>query len=127
MSLSVEPQFYGLLVEKAGLSDPDFEKQMDRQKWPELKVKIADVMKTKTRDEWCEIMEGTDVCFAPVLSMEEAPHHPHNAARKTFVDYEGVMQPAPAPRFSKTPGEIQRPPASPGTHTDEILKDWDIS
>ncbi|WP_300378955.1 CaiB/BaiF CoA-transferase family protein [Henriciella sp.] len=124
---SIEPQFYALLVEKAGLTDPDFEKQMDRKKWPELKEKISAVMKTKTRDEWCELMEGTDVCFAPVLSMEEAPHHPHNAARKTFVDYEGVMQPAPAPRFSKTPGEIQRPPASPGTHTDEILKDWGVS
>ena len=124
---SIEPQFYALLLEKAGLTDPDFQNQMDRKKWPELKKKIAAVMKTKTRDEWCEIMEGTDVCFAPVLSMAEAPQHPHNVARKTFVEYEGVTQPAPAPRFSKTPGEIQRPPAAPGTHTDEILKDWGLS
>lgn len=124
---SIEPQFYALLLEKAELTDPDFKSQMDRDKWPELKEKIAAVMKSKTRDEWCELMEGTDVCFAPVLSMAEAPQHPHNVARKTFVDYEGVTQPAPAPRFSKTPGEIQRPPASPGTHTDEILKDWDVS
>ncbi|MEQ8559634.1 MAG: CaiB/BaiF CoA-transferase family protein [Henriciella sp.] len=124
---SIEPQFYALLLEKAELTDPDFQSQMDRKKWPDLKQKIAAVMKTKTRDEWCEIMEGTDVCFAPVLSMAEAPEHPHNVARETFVNYEGVTQPAPAPRFSKTPGKIQRPPASPGTHTDEILKDWDVS
>lgn len=123
---SIEPQFYALLLEKAGLTDPDFQRQMDRSKWPELKAKIIDVFKTKTRDEWCEIMEGTDVCFAPVLSMTEAPEHPHNKERQTFVNYEGVTQPAPAPRFSKTPGEIQRPPASPGAHTDEILSDWNI-
>ena len=123
---SIEPQFYALLLEKAGLTDPDFQRQMDRSKWPELKAKIIDVFKTKTRDEWCEIMEGTDVCFAPVLSMTEAPEHPHNKERQTFVNYEGVTQPAPAPRFSKTPGEIQRPPASPGAHTDEILSDWKI-
>ena len=84
------------------------------------------MFKTKTRDEWCDIMEGTDVCFAPVLSMAEAPDHPHNKARETFVTYEGVVQPAPAPRFSKTPGAIQRPPASPGLHTDEIIGDWGL-
>lgn len=124
---SIEPQFYALLLEKAGLKDPEFQDQTARDKWPSLKTKIAEVMKTKTRDEWCEIMEGTDVCFAPVLSLEEAPKHPHNVARKTFVEYEGVTQPAPAPRFSKTPGAIQRPPAAPGAHSDEILKDWGIS
>ena len=123
---SIEPQFYALLLEKAGLTDPDFQKQTDRSKWPELKAKITDVFKTKTRDEWCDIMEGTDVCFAPVLSMAEAPDHPHNKARETFVTYEGVVQPAPAPRFSKTPGAIQRPPASPGLHTDEIIGDWGL-
>lgn len=124
---SIEPQFYALLLEKAGLTDPDFQHQMDRKKWPELKAKITDVFKTKTRSEWCEIMEGTDVCFAPVLSMAEAPDHPHNKARETFVNYEGVTQPAPAPRFSKTPGAIQRAPASPGAHTDEIKKEWGLS
>ena len=124
---SIEPQFYALLLEKAGLTDPEFKSQMDRKRWPELKTRIIEVMKTKTRDEWCAIMEGTDVCFAPVLSMAEAPHHPHNAARETFLDYEGVMQPAPAPRFSRTPGQIQRPPAAPGAHSEEIMKDWDIS
>ena len=85
------------------------------------------LIKTKTRDEWCALMEGTDVCFAPVLSLAEAPQHPHNLARETFVEVEGVTQPAPAPRFSKTPGAIQRPPASPGAHNDEILKDWEIA
>lgn len=124
---SIEPQFYSLLLEKAGLKEPEFQDQMARDNWPSLKAKTAEVMKTKTRDEWCEIMEGTDVCFAPVLSLDEAPKHPHNVARQTFVEYEGVTQPAPAPRFSKTPGAIQRPPAAPGAHSDEILKDWEIS
>lgn len=123
---SIEPQFYALMLEKTGLSDPDFKDQMSRSKWPMLKQKVADVIKTKTRDEWCDLMEGSDACFAPVLTMAEAPKHPHNAERQTFVDYEGVTQPAPAPRFSRTPGEIQRPPASPGAHTSEILKDWDV-
>ena len=74
--------------------------------------------------EWCEIFEGTDACFAPVLSMSEAPEHPHNEHRGTFVERNGVVQPAPAPRFSRTPAEIQRPPAFPGQHTDEVLTDW---
>ncbi|MEQ9314422.1 MAG: CaiB/BaiF CoA-transferase family protein [Henriciella sp.] len=124
---SIEPQFYALLVEKAGLTDPEFQNQMSRTSWPELSDKLAKVIATKTRDEWCEIMEGTDVCFAPVLSLAEAPEHAHNKARETFVTYEGVVQPAPAPRFSKTPGAIQRPPASPGTHTVEILSDWGVN
>lgn len=123
---SIEPQFYALLLEKAGLDDPAFQNQMARDQWPELKEKITAVIKTKTRDEWCALMEGTDVCFAPVLSLAEAPQHPHNVARETFVEVEGVTQPAPAPRFSKTPGAIQRPPASPGAHNNEILKDWEI-
>ncbi len=123
---SIEPQFYALLLEKAGLTDPEFKNQMDRKAWPELKTKLKAVILSKTRDEWCELMEGTDVCFAPVLSMAEAPKHPHNVARETFVDYEGVVQPSPAPRFSKTPGAIQRPPASIGTHSEEILKDWGV-
>lgn len=121
---SIEPQFYALLLEKAGLDDEQFKQQMSREAWPELKEKLTAVLKTKTRDEWCDLMEGTDVCFAPVLSMAEAPEHPHNKARKTFVEIEGVVQPAPAPRFSKTPGEIQGLPPGQGQHTDEILKDW---
>ncbi|MEO1475196.1 MAG: CaiB/BaiF CoA-transferase family protein [Pseudomonadota bacterium] len=124
---SIEPQFYALLIEKAGLNDPEFKAQMDKSKWPDLKTKIANIFKSKTRDEWCEIMEGTDVCFAPVLSMAEAPEHPHNKARETFVTEAGVVQPAPAPRFLGTPGAIQGPPPGIGQHTDEILSDWGVS
>lgn len=123
---AIEPKFYALLREKAGLADPAFDAQMDRSKWPELKTKLADVIKTKSRDDWCEIMEGTDICFAPVLSMSEAPAHKHNTDRQTFVEENGVVQPAPAPRFDKTPSAIQRPPAGIDEHRDEILKDWGL-
>ncbi|HEX9591719.1 MAG TPA: CaiB/BaiF CoA-transferase family protein [Bradyrhizobium sp.] len=104
---SIEPQFYALLREHAGLTDADFDKQMDRNAWPELKQKLIDVFKSKTRDDWCAIMEGTDVCFAPILTMNEAPQYPHNAAREIFVTRHGVTQPAPAPRFSRTPSAIR--------------------
>ncbi len=124
---SIEPQFYAILLEKAGLDDPGFKDQMNREKWPELKEKLIAMIKTKTRDEWCEIMEGTDICFAPVLTLAEAPSHPHNQARGTFVEYEGVVQPAPAPRFSKTPGAIAGRTPGPGEHSDDILSDWDVS
>ena len=106
---SIEPQFYALLRQLAGLSDPSFDAQMDPKAWPALKQKLIEVFKTKTRDEWCKIMEGTDVCFAPILTMAEAPKHPHMAARKIFVNRHGVMQPAPAPRFSRTPSAIREP------------------
>jgi alpha-methylacyl-CoA racemase len=121
---SIEPQFYALLVEKAGLSDPQFQRQMSRADWPELRGKLAAVIAARTRAEWCEIMEGSDVCFAPVLSLEEAPAHPHNQARETFVELDGVVQPAPAPRFSATPGAVQAPPAGVGQHTEAALSDW---
>jgi alpha-methylacyl-CoA racemase len=104
---SIEPQFYALLRQLAGLSDHTFDAQMDRRAWPSLKQKLAEIFRTKTRDEWCEIMEGTDVCFAPVLTIAEAPLHPHMAARKTFVKRHGAIQPAPAPRFSRTPSTIR--------------------
>ena len=97
---------------------------MSGTQWPALKVKLAEVFKGKTRDEWCALMEASDVCFAPVLSLTEAPQHPHNVHRGTFVEREGIVQPAPAPRFSRTPGEIQRPPAHAGQHTTEALTDW---
>jgi alpha-methylacyl-CoA racemase len=100
---SIEPQFYALLRQHAGLSDPEFDHQMDRKAWPALRQKLTDVFKTRTREEWCRIMEGTDVCFAPVLSLREAPEHPHMAARKAFITRHEVTQPAPAPRFSRTP------------------------
>jgi alpha-methylacyl-CoA racemase len=97
---------------------------MDRERWPEVSERFAKLFRTKTREEWGEILEGTDVCFAPVLSYDEAPHHPHNQERGVFVEVQGVMQPAPAPRFSRTPSQIQRPPATDGEHTEEGLLDW---
>ena len=96
---SIEPQFYALLIEKAGLDPEQFAPQMDRSQWGKLKDKLTEVFKTKTRDQWCEIMEGSDVCFAPVLSLTEAAEHPHNIHRKTFSELDGVLQPSPAPRF----------------------------
>ena len=100
---SIEPQFYAILREKAGLTDALWDAQMDRGQWPEMKKKIEAVFKTKTRDEWCKIMEGTDICFAPVLTMSEASEHPHAKARNAFIDFDGFKHPAPAPRFSRTP------------------------
>ena len=123
---SIEPQFYALLRGKAGLSDPAFDAQLDRARWPELKEKLARVIATKTRAEWCAIMEGSDVCFAPVLELGEAPSHPANAARGVFVEVEGVVQPAPAPRFSATPGAVQGPPPAIGGHNVDGLRDWGI-
>lgn len=124
---AIEPQFYALLLERAGFTDSAFNTQMDSRKWPELKEKCAVLFKTKTRQQWCDLMEGTDICFAPVLDMAEAPKHPHNQARANFTDIEGILQPAPAPRFSRTAPEVSRPPAAPGQHSAEILHDWGIS
>jgi len=124
---SIEPQFYALLLEKTGINDPEFARQHDRTAWPDLRQKLAHVIAQKTRDEWTAIMGGTDVCFAPVLDLDEAPRHPHNAARQTFVEVAGVMQPAPAPRFSATPGAIQGPPPAIGAHDQEALSDWGFS
>ena len=104
---SIEPQFYKELMEKTGITDRTFAAQMDRDAWPALKEKLAAVVKTKTRDEWDATMLGSDVCYAPVLSLSEAPKHPHNLARKTFVEIGGVTQPAPAPRFSRTVPEAK--------------------
>lgn len=121
---SIEPQFYAELLKYTGLEGEDLPSQMDKSQWGALKERLGAIFKTKTRDEWSEIMEGTDVCFAPVLSMDEATRHPHNVERGTFLTLNGIVQPAPAPRFSVTPGEVQRPPAHAGQHTDEILEDW---
>ena len=119
---SIEPQFYALLVEKAGLDGDRFAAQMDAARWPEYKAELAEVFKTKTRDEWCAIMEGTDVCFAPVLSIFEAPDHPHNKARNSFVEIDGVMQPAPAPRFSRSEVGVQHGARQPGEDTVAVLE-----
>ncbi|RIK09067.1 MAG: carnitine dehydratase [Acidobacteria bacterium] len=124
---SIEPQFYKELIERLGLEGEDLPWQMDRGNWPMLKQRLAKIFKEKTRDEWCELLEGTDVCFAPVLTMAEAPSHPHNVERSTFVDIAGVLQARPAPRFSRTDPEIPVPPAHPGQHTDGILADAGFS
>jgi alpha-methylacyl-CoA racemase len=121
---SIEPQFYAELRRLGGLADPVYDGQMNRSAWADLEQRVAAVIKTKTRDEWCALMEGTDVCFAPVLTMEEAPQYPHNQARQTFVEVAGVVQPNVAPRFSGTPSEIQGPPPAIGAHTAEALADW---
>jgi len=124
---SIEPQFYAELREKLDLTDPRWDQQMSRSAWPELKEELRSRFLTRTRDEWCELMEHTDICFAPVLSMSEAPTHPHNVARGTFTEVAGVVQPRPAPRFSRTDSSIQRPPAHAGQHTDEVLAEAGFS
>ena len=124
---SIEAKFYAELLQRIGLENEALPDQMDQKHWPELKERFVKLFRTKTRDEWCKILEGTDVCFAPVLNYDEAPHHPHNKARDAFVEVEGVMQPAPAPRFSRTASQVQRPPAAPGEHTEEGLLDWGFS
>lgn len=124
---SIEPQFYELLKQKAALPAEDFGMQMNPPLWPEQKEKIAEIFKTKTRDEWCELMEGTDVCFAPVLSLEEAPSHPHNQARNSFIEVDGVMQHAPTPRFSRTEHEQPVSVRIPGMDTKETLLEFGFS
>lgn len=122
---SIEPQFYKELIERAGLTDPAFQAQMDRNAWPSLKEKLAAVIKTKTRDEWDKAMLGSDVCYAPVLSIAEAPKHPHNVARKTFIEVDGIVQPAPAPRFSRTEPQVQGGPRA--ADNGATLKAWGFS
>ncbi len=124
---SIEPQFYAELLRITGLDQEELPKQMDRSQWPKMKLKIAETIRSKTRDQWVELMEGTDVCFAPVLSPSEACSHPHNVERETFVEVAGIKQPAPAPRFSRTPGVIDGPPPHPGEHTEEVLSSWGFS
>jgi alpha-methylacyl-CoA racemase len=120
---SIEPQFYAELMRLTGLDgDEDFAAQLSRSSWPELKERISAIFKTRTRDEWCEIMDATDVCFAPVLTLAEAPEHPHNQHREVFTELSGVIQPNPSPRFSRTEATIQSPPAHPGQHTDGVLR-----
>jgi len=118
---SIEPQFYALLKELAGLSEDDFGDQNNPSKWPEMKEKLTAVFKQKTQAQWCEIMEGTDVCFAPVLNFVDAPQHPANVARDTYIDVDGVTQPAPAPRFSRTPSQVKHGGHDPGQDTDAVL------
>ena len=124
---SIEPQFYAQLLQLTGLaSDAEFANQQDRTMWPKLKQRLTEVFATKTQAEWCKIMEGTDVCFAPVLTMSEAAKHPHNVARKTFIEIAGTTQPAPAPRFSRTVASLPTAPVGAGANTREVLQSWGI-
>jgi alpha-methylacyl-CoA racemase len=124
---SIEPQFYAELLEKTGLEGEELPEQHDRSQWPKLRERLAAIFRTKTRDEWCAIMEGSDVCFAPVLSMAEAPEHPHNRHRRTFLEEAGAVQAAPAPRFSRTSPEISRPAPHIAQHTEAVLAEHGFS
>jgi alpha-methylacyl-CoA racemase len=124
---SIETKFYALLLEKLGLDPDSLPPQMERESWPAMKEKFKEIFLTKTRDEWCALMENTDICFAPVLSLAEAADYSHNKERGSFVDVEGVMHPAPAPRFSATPSSIKSPTPQTGVHTDEVFADWGMS
>jgi alpha-methylacyl-CoA racemase len=129
---ALEPRFFAELVRLAGLPEEDASGRsgpggwpyLDRGGWPVLRERLAAAFRSRTRDEWCAALEGTDACVAPVLSMSEAPCHPHNRERRTFVEVAGTMQAGPAPRFSRTPGAIERPAPRPGQHTDEALPEW---
>jgi alpha-methylacyl-CoA racemase len=123
---SIEPQFYAALLEGLGLDPADLPYQHDRSQWPALKERFAALFKTRTRDEWTAVFEGTDACVAPVLTIPEAVAHPHNVERGTFTEVAGIPQPAPAPRFDRTVPEIAAPPPHAGQHTDEILRDFGI-
>ncbi len=122
----IEPQFYALLLERCGITDPAFQSQYNQEQWPHLKTKLAAIFKTKTRADWCALLEGTDACFAPVLDLDEAPAHPHNQARQTFIEVEGAMQPAPAPRFSRTAPAIQPSATLSQEQIATVLKDWGL-
>jgi alpha-methylacyl-CoA racemase len=125
---SIEPQFYAELLRLTGLEgDPEFAQQMNRDMWPHLKSRLQEVMLGKSQAEWCAIMEHTDVCFAPVLRMDEAAEHPHNVARGTFIEVGGMTQPRPAPRFSRTEPQVAMPPAHAGQHSRAVLADWGFS
>jgi alpha-methylacyl-CoA racemase len=121
---AIEPQFYARLLALAGIDDPHFEAQMDPARWPALSEKLAAIFRTRSREAWCSALEGSEACFAPVLDMSEAPQHPHNAARGTFIDIEGVVQPGPAPRFSRTAPQAGAAAARPGQHSADVLAAW---
>jgi alpha-methylacyl-CoA racemase len=121
---SIESKFYAELLELTGFDDPDHKGHRDKAAWPALGKKMAALIKTKSRDEWCEILEGSDICFAPVLDLSEAPRHPHNVARNAFQEIDGVIHPAPAPRFSRTQSKIQKGASAHGADTHAVLADW---
>ena len=121
---AIEPKFYAELIAKLGLDETAIPAQHDREAWPDMKARFAAIFRTRTRDEWCQVFEGSDACFAPVLNLSESLEHPHNRARQTFVTSGGVSQPGPAPRFSRTPCQVSKPPSRPGDDSLEILRDW---
>jgi alpha-methylacyl-CoA racemase len=125
---ALERRFFADLVTRLGLADdPVMENRMDPASWPAMRQRFVDTFKTRTQAAWCALLEGTDCCFAPVLSMRDAPEHPQNALRKAFVEHAGAMQPAPAPRFSATPGGMARPAPRRGQHTEEVLAEWGVA
>ena len=120
---ALEPAFYDQLLARLGV-DPADGDRTDPSTWPALRRRIADTFATRTRDDWTEVFAGSDACVAPVLGLGEATRHPHLVARSTFVEHGGVLQPAPAPRFSRTTAALDRPPPAAGQHTDEVLAEW---
>lgn len=122
----LETKFYEEFLRLTGLDKEGLPDRMDKQNWPRLKERFQALFKTKTRDEWCVLLEGTDACFAPVLSLDEAPKHPHNKARGAFIEIKGVLQPAPAPRFGRTKPKVRSGPCQPGRHTVSALVDWGV-
>jgi alpha-methylacyl-CoA racemase len=123
---AIEPQFYRELLRLTGADDPAFAAQLDRDAWPSLSQKLAAIIRTRTRAEWSAILEGSDACFAPVLGMRDAQSHPHNVARESFIEVDGVRQPAPTPKFSRTPGRVRWGPVAPGAHQQSALRDWGV-
>ncbi len=124
---SLEPQFYQELIRLTGADETKLPAQGDSAAWPEARRHLEEIFLSKTRAQWCEIMEGSDVCFAPVLSLDEAPRHPHNVSRGSFMQLGDLTLPAPAPRFSLTPPGVQRPAPHPGQHSRQVLSDWGFS
>ena len=124
---SIEPQFYRLLLDTLGIDSDAEGVSQSKEDWQRMREQLRQTFLREPQSHWCELMEGTDICFAPVLSMADAPEHPHNKDRSVFVKDFGVTQPGPAPRFSRTPGSIRRPPPQPGEHTAEVLEEWGIS
>jgi alpha-methylacyl-CoA racemase len=124
---AVEPKFFAELLRRLGIRPEDVPAQHDRSAWDAMRGRLAELFATRTRDEWCTLLEGTDACFAPVLDMDECVRHPHNVARGTYIEFEGVINPAPAPRFSETPSELRGVPPAPGQDTLQALRDWNFS
>lgn len=122
----LEPEFYQLFCDKAGIDPQEIPADWSGRGWDEAKAKFTELFKQKSREEWCELLEGTDACFAPVLNIDEAAEHPHMVERASFTEIDGVRHPSPAPRFSRTPGAIQGVAAVPGSNTDEVLADWGV-